>query len=84
MTCADYRAAASAQLDGEAPATDGGPHCADCADWLAAAHRLQALTRAAPGPTEDWTRQLLGSLGIATGGGGTGGSGTDKSSHEGS
>ncbi|MEV8097548.1 hypothetical protein [Kitasatospora sp. NPDC085879] len=84
MTCADYRDAISAQLDGETPAdpdpdadADIAPHCADCAEWLAAARRLQALTRAAPGPSPDWTERLLGSLGLRGGGAPRSGDGTD-------
>ncbi|PBC70914.1 hypothetical protein BX265_5474 [Streptomyces sp. TLI_235] len=83
MTCADHRDAISAQLDGETPAdvdADIAPHCADCAEWLAAARRLQALTRAAPGPSPDWTERLLGGLGLRGGGAPRpgDGTGTDK------
>ncbi|MCU7826133.1 hypothetical protein [Kitasatospora sp. DSM 101779] len=83
MTCADYRAATSAQLDGEAPADDRAVHCADCAEWLAAARRLQALTRAADGPSPEWTERLLGSLGLGPATAGEAES-TDETSHGGS
>ncbi|GAA1123204.1 MULTISPECIES: hypothetical protein [Kitasatospora] len=83
MTCADHRAAISAQLDGEAPADGRGAHCADCAEWLAAARRLQALTRAAEGPSPEWTGRLLGSLGLGPAVAGEA-EGTDGTSHGGS
>ncbi|GAA1943441.1 hypothetical protein [Kitasatospora viridis] len=71
MTCDDYRAAASAELDGERDAgtdaeldADRTPaehlaRCAECAAWLAAARRLRALSLAAPGPSEEWSRRLV-------------------------
>ncbi|MDH6125670.1 hypothetical protein [Kitasatospora sp. GP82] len=73
MTCADYRAAMSAHLDGEnadTAAAVGGPEalaahgeqCADCRDWLAAARGLQTLAATAQGPSEEWADGLLARL----------------------
>ncbi|MDA0567450.1 zf-HC2 domain-containing protein [Streptomonospora sp. S1-112] len=53
MSCVECRTALSAELDGEA--ADAVPEdvrrhlrdCPACVDWLAAAHRLQRLVRAA-------------------------------------
>ncbi|MFE5587745.1 zf-HC2 domain-containing protein [Kitasatospora sp. NPDC056531] len=70
MTCADYRTAASARLDGEltgrpgdVPDLDSHPaRCADCADWLAAARRLRYIALAARGPSREWSDSLAARL----------------------
>ncbi|MDH6122811.1 hypothetical protein [Kitasatospora sp. GAS204B] len=69
MTCADYRAAMSAHLDGEFTDDDGPPpssshptRCADCAGWLAGARRLRALTLAAPGPCRHRSQRLVAAV----------------------
>ncbi|MFC9327098.1 hypothetical protein [Kitasatospora sp. NPDC057015] len=67
MTCAEYRAAMSAHLDGEG-GPGPGPHpdsCADCAQWLAVARRLRELASRAPGPSPAWSDGLLERLGDA-------------------
>ncbi|MFE2912006.1 hypothetical protein ACFXI0_08685 [Kitasatospora indigofera] len=69
MTCAEYRAAMSARLDGEdaggAGGTNGHEHsCADCARWLATARRLRDFSARAPGPSAEWSEGLLGRLGL--------------------
>lgn len=72
MTCAEYRAAMSARLDGEdtggpgeAVGTNGHEHtCADCTRWLATARRLRDFSARAPGPSAEWSDGLLGRLGL--------------------
>ncbi|MFF1872684.1 hypothetical protein [Kitasatospora herbaricolor] len=72
MTCAEYRAATSARLDGEdgggpgeAVGTNGHEHsCADCAQWLATARRLRDFSAQAPGPSAEWSDGLLARLGL--------------------
>ncbi|MFD0259667.1 hypothetical protein ACFVH7_15490 [Kitasatospora indigofera] len=72
MTCAEYRAAMSARLDGEdaggavgAVGTNGHEQsCADCARWLATARRLRDFSARAPGPSAEWSDGLLGRLGL--------------------
>lgn len=80
MTCAECRAALSAQLDGEAgeawEALEVDAHlaeCAPCRDWLTRARRLQALSRAAPGPSAEWSERLVAGLVCAAGGEGESG-----------
>jgi predicted anti-sigma-YlaC factor YlaD len=76
MTCNACRAALSAVLDGEPPGVPVGERtrvgegglaehlrgCADCRRWLAAAVRLKALAREAPGPDARWSEQLIARL----------------------
>ncbi|MFF7636430.1 hypothetical protein ACFZB9_25265 [Kitasatospora sp. NPDC008050] len=68
MTCADYRLATSARLDGEPAAPDAPPcaahaqACADCAQWLAGARRLRELTRAAAGPSAQRSQRLIAAV----------------------
>ncbi|WP_327065122.1 zf-HC2 domain-containing protein [Kitasatospora sp. NBC_01250] len=74
MTCADYRLAISARLDGELGAHDALPcaaharGCTDCAQWLAGARRLRELTRAAAGPSEQRSQLLVNAVLDALGG----------------
>ncbi|GGV33898.1 hypothetical protein GCM10010495_58500 [Kitasatospora herbaricolor] len=89
MTCAEYRAATSARLDGEdtggpveaVEANGHGHSCTDCARWLATARRLRDLSARAPGPSAEWSGGLLARLGLGgrearSGGGVEGGSAT--------
>ncbi|WP_371495205.1 hypothetical protein OG871_07405 [Kitasatospora sp. NBC_00374] len=64
MRCPDHRAAPSAEFD----APDGAAACVECAQWLRAARRLDELAGQAPGPSEGWTRGLMGRLDAALGG----------------
>ncbi|MFJ1705637.1 hypothetical protein [Kitasatospora sp. NPDC088346] len=62
MRCPDHRSSASSEPD-----TADAAACAECARWLRASHRLDELAGQAPGPSESWTRGLMGRLDAALG-----------------
>ncbi|MDH6115337.1 putative anti-sigma-YlaC factor YlaD [Kitasatospora sp. MAP12-15] len=92
MTCADYRAAMSAHLDGElADGPDQGPQwsshlvrCADCAAWLAGARRAQEMASAARSPSPQRSERIVAAVLAALSGDERVGNGVVSVAHEGS